>query len=129
MQDLLHIKNRGFEFWNGPIKTFQPALNVFTKPRPEGFTAVILTYDRFDYMIKVIQRLVFKFLEIAVIFFFSVANSPSCQKILIVWQDQNKPRPMIDSLPEVRVPVHVVKTYKNALSNRFIPYPEIEVRT
>ena len=36
---------------------------------------------------------------------------------------------MIDSLPEVRVPVHVVKTYKNALSNRFIPYPEIEVRT
>ena len=56
MQDLLHIKNRGFEFWNGPIETFQPALNVFTKPRPEGFTAVILTYDRFDYMIKVIQR-------------------------------------------------------------------------
>ena len=69
MQDLLHIKNRGFEFWNGPIETFQPALNVFTKPRPEGFTAVILTYDRFDYMIKVIQRLVFNFFEIAIIFF------------------------------------------------------------
>ena len=64
MQDLLHIKNRGFEFWNGPIETFQPALNVFTKPRPEGFTAVILTYDRFDYMIKVIQRLVVMYLEL-----------------------------------------------------------------
>ena len=35
---------------------------------------------------------------------------------------------MIDSLPEVRVAVHVVKTFKNTLSNRFIPYPEIEVR-
>ena len=58
---------------------------------------------------------------------FSVAAAPSCKKIIIVWQDQNKPRPTIHDLPRVRVPVIVKKTQRNVLSNRFIPYDDIQV--
>ena len=53
---MLHIQSRGYDYWNGSPKIFQPALNVFTKARNVGFTAVILTFDRFEYLIKVIQR-------------------------------------------------------------------------
>jgi len=58
--------------------------------------------------------------------YFSVASAPSCLKIIIVWQDQSKPRPHIDELPNVGIPIILAKTKKNVLSNRFFPYPEIK---
>lgn len=56
MQDLLHIDNKGYEHWNGAKVGFSPELRVFTQAKEEGFTAVILTFDRFEYLIKVIKR-------------------------------------------------------------------------
>ena len=56
MEDMLHIENKGYNFWNGSPTKFEPALKIFTKARDDGFTAVILTFDRFQYLIKVIKR-------------------------------------------------------------------------
>ena len=46
--------------------------------RTMGFTAVILTYDRLEYLFRVIQR---------------VALVPSLTKVLVVWNNQQKAPP------------------------------------
>ena len=56
MQDLLHIDNKGYEHWNGVTVPFSPELRVFKQAKEDGFTVVILTFDRFEYLVKVIRR-------------------------------------------------------------------------
>ena len=45
--------------------------------------------------------------------------------MVVVW---NSPRLPSEDLkwPEIGVPIHVVKTLKNSLNNRFLPYDAIE---
>lgn len=47
-------------------------------PKSQGFTAVILTYDRLESLFQVIQN---------------VVKAPSLAKVLVVWNNQNKPPP------------------------------------
>ena len=47
-------------------------------PRTDGFTAVILTYDRLESLFRVIQQ---------------VALAPSLAKVLVVWNNQAKTPP------------------------------------
>ena len=56
MEERLNYKRNNFEFWNGKRNVFQPALKIFAEARNDGFTTVILTYDRFDSLLKVIKK-------------------------------------------------------------------------
>jgi len=47
-------------------------------PKTDGFTAVILTYDRQEMLFHIIQQL---------------AQVPSLSKVLVVWNNQQKPPP------------------------------------
>ncbi|XP_013787802.1 exostosin-3-like [Limulus polyphemus] len=92
----------------GAGKEFSEALggNV---PR-EQFTVVMLTYERETVMIDSLQRL---------------KGLPYLNKVIVVW---NSPKPPIPELrwPEIGVPIHVIKSQKNSLNNRFLPYVAIE---
>ena len=85
-----------------------------------GFTAVILAYDRLESLLSVVRML---------------TGVPSCVKILIVWNNQNKPPPSSDEFfqllnsnwaKQIKIPIRIVVTLENKLSNRFYPYFEIE---
>ena len=46
--------------------------------------------------------------------------------MLIVWNNQKKAPPPESDWPQISVPIIIIKTRKNVLSNRFYPYDEIE---
>lgn len=76
----------------------------------EQFTVVMLTYEREQVLINSLARLY---------------GLPYLNKVVVVW---NSPKPPYSDLtwPEIGVPIHVVKTEKNSLNNRFLPYEAIE---
>ena len=76
----------------------------------EQFTIVMLTYEREQVLIESLARL---------------DGLPYLHKVVVVW---NSPRPPSPDLkwPEIGVPVHVIRTLKNSLNNRFLPYDCIE---
>ncbi|XP_072038914.1 LOW QUALITY PROTEIN: exostosin-like 3 [Amphiura filiformis] len=76
----------------------------------EQFTIVMLTYERETVLLTSLQRLM---------------GLPYLNKILVVW---NSPEPPNTDIvwPEIHVPIKVIKTKKNSLNNRFLPYDEIE---
>ncbi|KAL5286105.1 EXT2 family protein [Megaselia abdita] len=80
-------------------------------PKSQGFTAVILTYDRIESLFTLIQK---------------VSVVPSLQKILVIWNNQKKSPPHPSMFPKVSKPLKVIQTKANKLSNRFFPYDEIE---
>lgn len=91
-----------------PLSLINPKLSS----RPyKGFTAVILTYDRVESLYQVIHR---------------VVQAPSCVKVLVIWNNQEKDPPLADEWPKISVPLKVIKTKKNKLSNRFYPFKDIE---
>lgn len=59
-------------------KTLNPLFLPITAPRNEGFTAVILTYDRVGSLYKLIEKL---------------GKVPSLAKVLVVWNNQRKSPP------------------------------------
>lgn len=68
----------------------------------QGFTAVILAYDRMESLLGVVRML---------------ASVPSCVKILIVWNNQNKPPPSADEFfqllngnwaKQIKIPIQIV---------------------
>nr|XP_027195106.1 exostosin-2-like [Dermatophagoides pteronyssinus] len=77
----------------------------------DGFTAVILTYNRLDSLFHVVS---------------SISRVPGCQKILIVWNNQNERPPLNDQWAPFSMPIQVIQTNQNKLSNRFFPYASIE---
>lgn len=94
--------------------------NLNVKSSNQGFTAVVLTYDRMDSLLDVIRQLI---------------NVPSCVKILIVWNNQNKQPPNSEDFfkllnqnwsKQVKIPIQIIVTQENKLSNRFYPFYEIE---
>jgi glucuronyl/N-acetylglucosaminyl transferase EXT2 len=79
--------------------------------KSQGFTAVILTYDRIESLFTLIQKL---------------SLVPSLQKIIVIWNNQKKQPPNLTSFPKISKPFKLIQTKANKLSNRFYPYPEIE---
>lgn len=92
----------------GSGKEFQAALggNV----QREQFTVVMLTYEREEVLMNSLERL---------------NGLPYLNKVVVVW---NSPKlPSEDLLwPDIGVPIMVVRTEKNSLNNRFLPWNEIE---
>ncbi|XP_053678968.1 exostosin-2 [Anopheles nili] len=106
--------SRTYPHWNmGPERraTQNPLFLPLIAPKAQGFTAVILTYDRLESLYILIQKL---------------ATVPSLQKILVVWNNQRKSPPHPSLFPKVGKPLKIIQTAANRLSNRFYPYEEIE---
>ncbi|XP_012944743.1 exostosin-like 3 [Aplysia californica] len=97
--------NRGA---GGDGKDFSIALGGNTAR--EQFTVVMLTYDREVVLLQALQR--FKGL-------------PFLNKVLVVWNGEGPPSEDL-RWPDIGVPIKVVKTRKNSLNNRFLPYEAIE---
>ncbi|XP_002738985.2 exostosin-2-like [Saccoglossus kowalevskii] len=103
-----------YEDWNDPppkIGVTSPLFLPLIPPRTQGFTAVILTYDRVESLFTVIME---------------ISKTPSLSKVLVVWNNQLKPPPSAPEWPKINKPLKVVQTKENKLSNRFYPYDEIE---
>ncbi|XP_055842847.1 exostosin-2 [Episyrphus balteatus] len=100
--------------WNTPYNykaSHNPLFLPLIASKTQGFTAVILTYDRVESLFTLIQKL---------------AIVPSLQKILVVWNNQKKLPPLPSMFPKILKPFKVIQTRANKLSNRFFPYDEIE---
>ena len=97
--------------WNVPFKSFSPIISKSNPPADDGFTAVILTYDRLESLYQVIQ---------------SVAQTPSLAKILVIWNNQQKAPPDYADMPVVAKNITIIQTSANVLTNRFHPFSEIQ---
>ena len=115
-----HVSKGYFE-WNGDAAKGpgggsgggrgNPLLMPHAPPAEDGFTAVILTYDRLESLFTVMAR---------------VADTPSLAMILVVWNNQEVEPPPAADWPKLARPFQVVRTRANVLSNRFYPYDEIK---
>ncbi|KAM8712579.1 hypothetical protein ACLKA7_012989 [Drosophila subpalustris] len=109
------LQARSSRKWNAISKnsrsTFNPLFLNSLAPKSQGFTAVILTYDRVESLFLLIQKL---------------AVVPSLQSILVIWNNQRKSPPHLSTFPTISKPLKIIQTRENKLSNRFYPYPEIE---
>nr|CAG4638269.1 EOG090X01LY [Cyclestheria hislopi] len=100
--------------WNDPPEirdTHNSLILPMGPPRAQGFTAVVLTYDRLESLFQVLERL---------------SKAPNLAKMVVVWNNQQKDPPPISVWPRLAKPLQIVRTKQNQLSNRFYPYPEIE---
>ncbi|XP_071941883.1 exostosin-2-like [Antedon mediterranea] len=104
---------KSYASWNEPSKenTISPFFLPKMPPKAEGFTAVVLTYNRVESLFKIIRE---------------IAKTPSLSKILVVWNNQEMSPPAATTWPKISKPLKVVQTKENKLSNRFYPYDEIE---
>ncbi|CAG0915051.1 unnamed protein product [Notodromas monacha] len=87
-----------------------PVIYANSPLKNDGFTAVILTYDRVESLFALIER---------------VAEAPSVSLVLIVWNNENKPPPKASLWPSISKPLKVIQSRANKLSSRFFPYREI----
>ncbi|XP_045197567.2 exostosin-2-like [Mercenaria mercenaria] len=105
---------RKYEEWNDFPRmgtSRNPLFLPLMPPSSQGFTAVILTYDRLESLFDVILQ---------------VAKVPSLAKIIVVWNNQEKTPPHESAWPNSGKPLKVIQTSENKLSNRFKAYKEIE---
>lgn len=103
-----------YNSWNlphMPNSAQNPLFLPLMASKSQGFTAVILTYDRVDSLFTLIQKL---------------SLVPSLHKILVIWNNQKKSPPNSSLFPKISKPLKLIQTKSNKLSNRFYPYPEIE---
>ncbi|CAK9290510.1 unnamed protein product [Gordionus sp. m RMFG-2023] len=77
----------------------------------EKFTIVMPTYQR--------ENFLWKFLT-------AFKNLPYLDRIVLIWNDQDSEPSSEFELPNIGVPILIVKTNKNSLNNRFIPYDVIQ---
>ena len=96
--------------WNERHST-NPLFLPHTPPATDGFTAVILTYNRPESLFAVMRR---------------ISETPSLSKIVIVWNNQEVPPPTLGEFPKIPKQFVVVRTDANVLSNRFLPFSEIK---
>merc|ERR1712223_119626 len=96
--------------WNIVNDIQYPLFMKNIPPAEDGFTAVILTYDRLSSLYQVIK---------------SVAETPSLAKILVIWNNQNVEPPPMSEFPAVSKPIKIIRTKANLLTNRFHPYNDI----
>lgn len=76
-----------------------------------GFTAVVLAYNRLTMLYEIVLTLL---------------RVPSCTKVLIVWNNVEESPPDPYNWPHVGVPIEIVRTEENLISNRFFPFVSIE---
>ncbi len=88
-----------------------PLFMRYFPPSDEGFTAVILAYDRVESLMTLMARL---------------SEVPSLAKMVVVWNNPDKEPPLPESFPQLTKPYEVVRTEVNLLSNRFFPHKSIE---
>ncbi|XP_048767289.2 exostosin-2-like [Ostrea edulis] len=103
-----------YEEWNeipNPKAVWNPMFLPLIPPSSQGFTAVILTYNRPDSLFKVISQL---------------SLVQSLAKIVVIWNNQAKQPPPMTAWPLISKPLKIIQTQKNKLSNRFFPYHEIQ---
>ncbi|XP_061193502.1 exostosin-2-like isoform X2 [Saccostrea echinata] len=103
-----------YEEWNeisNPKAVWNPMFLPLIPPSSQGFTAVVLTYNRPESLFQVIKQL-------------SLVQSMS--KIVVIWNNQAKAPPPMSAWPLVSKPLKIIQTQKNKLSNRFFPYHEIQ---
>uniref|UniRef100_A0A8C6WDU8 Exostosin-like 3 n=1 Tax=Neogobius melanostomus TaxID=47308 RepID=A0A8C6WDU8_9GOBI len=76
----------------------------------EQFTVVMLTYEREEVLMNSLERL---------------NGLPYLNKVVVVW---NSPKPPSEDLlwPDIGLPIVVVRTEKNSLNNRFLPWDAVE---
>ena len=112
---------KSYTTWNGNIQAYQngqfthgsypPLFIPLAPPTQQGFTAVILTYNREHMLFKLMVHL---------------NKCPSLTKILVVWNNVKNHPPKRYKWPKITKPWIIIKTKANKLSNRFYPYKEIE---
>lgn len=79
-------------------------------PRQDGFTAVVLTYNRVASLFRVIRML---------------SEAPSLARVVVVWNNQGLAPPPAREWPKIPQVLRVIKSQSNRLSNRFYPYDEV----
>ncbi|KAK2705665.1 hypothetical protein QYM36_015892 [Artemia franciscana] len=108
------LQSKGYDGWNVLPKSMSKP-NVFIlpmgPPKSQGFTAVVLTYNRLESLYAIIRNL---------------AATPSLVHIVVVWNNQLKAPPSRDQWPEIRKPLTIIRSSKNILTNRFLPFKEIQ---
>ena len=77
----------------------------------EHFTVVMLTYRREQVLIDSLSRLY---------------GLPYLNKVIVVWNNPDQPPAEDLRWPDIQVPIVVIKTEKNSLNNRFLPFDEID---
>jgi glucuronyl/N-acetylglucosaminyl transferase EXT2 len=87
-----------------------PVLDHYRPSYEEGFTAVILTYNRPESLFILLQRL---------------AEVPSLAAVLVVWNNPDAAPPPQSQWPSSGKPVQLIRTSANLLSDRFFPYAAI----
>ncbi len=142
---LLPYLNRPASVWNdldsGDSSTLpfpgsrNPLFLPYSPPEAEGFTAVILTYDRPDTLFTLISRSVkagklsYKRTVFQKSYFFArLSDVPSLSHVVVVWNNQDRAPPPEPDWPRSPVPRTVVRATANLLSNRFLPHGGV-VRT
>ncbi|XP_039259213.2 exostosin-2-like [Styela clava] len=103
-----------YEDWNEPVgsKSIKsPLFLPLISPKEDGFTAIVLAYDRIDSLYQVVS---------------AIDKVPSLKKVIVVWNNQKKPPPPKEEWPVITRPVKVIRTTSNKLSNRFYPFADIE---
>ncbi|XP_014215246.1 exostosin-2-like [Copidosoma floridanum] len=105
--------SKSYNYWNEQNfkEIVSPVLIPLTISRTEGFTAVILTYDRLDLLFLLINKL---------------SRVKSLTKIVVIWNNKYKSPPRISRWPKTHKTVKVILTDENLLSNRFYPFDDIE---
>ena len=91
-------QGRSYSDWNDPpVERHSLPYNTFAlpigPPRSQGFTAVVLTYDRLESLFHVLER---------------ISKAPSLSKIVIVWNNQLKDPPPTASWPRLPKPLQVI---------------------
>ena len=76
----------------------------------EQFTVVMLTFEREQVLLNSLARLY---------------GLPYLNKVVVVWNSAQPPGEELE-WPDIGVPIKVVRTERNSLNNRFLPYTEIE---
>ena len=114
-------KAKTYEDWNGNVEIFQnnhftagsspPLFLPLVPPQHQGYTAVILTFNRNKVLFQLVSHL---------------DKSPSLDKILVIWNNPKIKPPTTSNMPNVSKPLVIIKATANKLSNRFYPYKEIE---
>uniref|UniRef100_H2ZE25 Exostosin-2 n=1 Tax=Ciona savignyi TaxID=51511 RepID=H2ZE25_CIOSA len=105
---------KSYEMWNQPPASNSVQTPLFLpliSPKEDGFTAVILAYDRVTSLFQLIK---------------SIDKVPSLRMILVVWNNQKKAFPARNEWPIIEHEWKVIQTSSNKLSNRFYPYNEIK---
>ncbi|CAD5119025.1 DgyrCDS7675 [Dimorphilus gyrociliatus] len=103
---------KSYEDWNELQVPIKDPLFLPVRPlKHNGFTAVILSYDRITSLFDLIRK---------------ISAAPSLSKVLVIWNNQKKQPPPTSNWPNINVPLRILQTPRNSLHNRFYPYAEIE---